>query len=144
MTVLSLTWESPYLERRSLYWDGALAPGIHFTKGSWSHNWNLVKNTIICEKYLDYDYSDPMRSQICICHDSSAVMACAKSWDDWILIFQVTVTSFFLSKFGLWAHELFVKLMPGIGKCDINCKTIDNIIWIFFLFATEKERSAWW
>ena len=23
-TVLSLTWESPYLERRSLYWDGAL------------------------------------------------------------------------------------------------------------------------
>ena len=28
-TVLSLTWESPYLERRSLYWDGAQNPFIH-------------------------------------------------------------------------------------------------------------------
>ena len=24
MTILSLTWESPYLEKKSLYWDGAL------------------------------------------------------------------------------------------------------------------------
>ena len=41
---------------------------------------------------------------ICTCHDSSAVVTCAKSWPDWIIIFRVRTTWFF-PRFGLWAHK---------------------------------------
>ena len=34
-----------------------------------------------------YDSDGPIRSQICTCHDSLAVMTCAKLWSDQIIIF---------------------------------------------------------
>ena len=36
--------------------------------------------------------SDAIRPQICTCHDSWAVVACAKLWPEWIIIFDVRST----------------------------------------------------
>ena len=55
---------------------------------------------------------DQIRSQFCTCHDSSAVMACAKLWPDWDIIFHKTVTCI-IKRFGLWAHKSFVKWVSG-------------------------------
>ena len=37
------------------------------------YNWNVFKIIRFC-----FDFDDLVRSQICTCHDSTAVMACAK------------------------------------------------------------------
>ena len=50
------------------------------------------------KKFLsfNYDSNDPSRSQICICHDSPAVIMCTKLWPDWIIVFQVKATWIFI------------------------------------------------
>ena len=54
---------------------------VHFTKSLWTHNLNLVKNTwCSCMKN-----NNGIRLQVCTCHDSWAVLACANVWPDWIL-----------------------------------------------------------
>ena len=66
----------------------------HLTHDLWAHDWNLVSSHFV----LNIDSDDPIRSQFCTCHDSSAVMTCAKLWPDVIIIFHVksmcTVTRF--------------------------------------------------
>ena len=75
-------------------------PEAHFTKILWAHNWNLV--TIDFCSNLDSYVA--MRSQFCTCHDSSAVVACAKLWLHWATNFHARSTLFF-TRFGLWAHD---------------------------------------
>ena len=50
----------------------------------------------------------PIRSQICICHDSWAVVTCAKLWPDWIIIVKVRSISIF-TIYGLCVDKPFVK-----------------------------------
>ena len=57
-----------------------------FTNGLYAYSLNLYSN-------------DSVRSQFCTCHDSSAVMTCAKLGPDQIMIFQVKVTWIF-TRFG--------------------------------------------
>ena len=66
-----------------------------------------------CEKSFcpDFDSNDRISSQFCTCHDSWAVMTCAKLWPDSIIIFQVKAT-WVLTRFGLWAHVSFVQWAP--------------------------------
>ena len=45
-----------------------------------------------------------IRSQICTCHDSRAVVTCAKLWPEQIIIVCGRATHI-LKRFGLWAHE---------------------------------------
>ena len=81
----------------------------------------LVKNSVceliseILRKFtlLQYDANDPIGSQFCACHDSSAILACAKWWPGFIIISHIWVTEIFV-KFWLWAlkcswmHHRFV------------------------------------
>ena len=60
-------------------------PGTHFTKSVWANNWNFVKNIFFHSNY-------PIRSQTYTCHDSWAVVTCAKLWPDLIIIFKVRAT----------------------------------------------------
>ena len=48
-------------------------PGSHVTNSSWAHYWNIMK-----ENGFDFKWDDPVRSQICTCHNSSAVVTCTK------------------------------------------------------------------
>ena len=48
--------------------------------------------------------SDQIRSQICTCHDSSAVMTRANLWPDPIIIIHVTATCI-ITIFELWTHQ---------------------------------------
>ena len=58
--------------------------GTNFTTGFWAHYWNLVKM-----KFSHFNSNDQIRSQFCTCHDSWAVVACAKLWPDLIVIFHI-------------------------------------------------------
>ena len=54
--------------------------GTHFTDVVWALNWNPVKNNFAFIL---------IKAQICTCHDSLAVVTCAKLCLDLIIIFQV-------------------------------------------------------
>ena len=41
-----------------------------------------------------YDSNNPVRSHICICHDSWAVVTGAKLWSDVVIIFQIRALNF--------------------------------------------------
>ena len=56
----------------------------------------------------DMKNKDQIMLQFCTCHDSSAVMACAKSWHDCITIIKIRA-KFFFARFQLWACILLVK-----------------------------------
>ena len=62
---------------------------------------------------LASNYPYPIRSQFCTCHDSSAVMACAKLWPGLIII--VLVSAIFLEKNCMMIHELFVKRVVDVS-----------------------------
>ena len=49
------------------------------------HAWNLPYSVLL----LHSNSNDPIRPQICTCHDSWAVMAWANLWHDWITIFCI-------------------------------------------------------
>ena len=49
-----------------------------------------------------------IRSQFCTCHDSWAVMACAKLWPDWIMKIKFKIQNVF-TRFHLWAHKAFME-----------------------------------
>ena len=55
---------------------------------------------------------DLISSPLCTCHDSSAVVTCAKLWPDLVIIFHVISTCNF-TRFELWAHKLFVRWVSG-------------------------------
>ena len=53
-----------------------------------------------------------IKSQFCTCHDSWAVVTCAKLWLVWIIICHLKAMCI-LVRFGLWAHKRLVKRVPG-------------------------------
>ena len=81
---------------------------IHVTNTLWGHNWKLV--TILFA--LSFILMIKMRSQICACHDSWAVVACAKLWPLLIIVFNFNMLRNF-SRFGLQAPKPFVKCISG-------------------------------
>ena len=69
----------------------------------WACNPNIVK--ICCCDYISFN--GRIKSKFCTCHDSSAVMPCAKLWPD--LIFWIKIGArVILMIFELWDHELFL------------------------------------
>ena len=85
--------------------------GTYFTKGFMS-SWPKSYETSFCFNMFNFHSNKPIRSQICTCHDSSAVMACAKLWPDIINCLHVRARHIF-TRFGLWAHKMLVKHVPG-------------------------------
>ena len=50
--------------------------------------------------YCYLDFNHPIRPQFCTCHDSWAVMTCAKLWLDLIIIFHATYNN--IVRLGFW------------------------------------------
>ena len=96
------------------------------TKSLWTHNWNLVKINFC----FDHDSANWVRSQICICHDSWAVMTCAKLWPDLSISYSSTP---FFKRFGLWAHKTLVKWGPCIFIFVIGPPKFHYLKWSFFI-----------
>ena len=44
-------------------------------------------------------------------------MACVKSWPDPIIIVHIKAPKI-ITKFGLWAHEMWVKKVPGSNQLE--------------------------
>ena len=65
--------------------------------------------------YSNFDSNNPIRLQFCTCHDSTAVMTCAKLWPDQIITHHTTNT--ILMRFRFWAHKLFVKQALSVPYC---------------------------
>ena len=63
-----------------------------------------------------------IRVQICTCHDSCAVMTCAKLWPDQIILFHIRAKRI-STRFQLWVHKPFVKQ----SRTDIRVKGEKNI-----------------
>ena len=59
-------------------------------------------------KHQLFGCNNPIWSQLCTCHDSSAVVACVKGWPDQMIISHLIGTRIF-SKLAVWVHKLFVK-----------------------------------
>ena len=73
---------------------------MRFTNSWWAHDWNLIDS--FC---FNCDFDDSIRSQFCTCHNSWAVVACAKLWTDLIVIFLVRATLiFFFTNFFVINH----------------------------------------
>ena len=68
--------------------------GMHATMmegfvGSFNHQAPISQTWLkFCENLFpsDFDFDDPIRPQCCTCHDSWAVVACAKLWPDQMII----------------------------------------------------------
>ena len=57
--------------------------------------------------------NDQIRSQFCTCHDSWAVVSCAKLWPEWIIGILIIAKGIF-ARFHLSAHQVLVVWIPGI------------------------------
>ena len=83
-----------------------------------------------------FDSNDPITSQFCTCHDSLAVMACAKMWHDCIIIIFLHKYYIYFN-FLWWVHRPFVKWvshpisMPGVQflpSAYIHCNTKGSLL----------------
>ena len=87
-----------------------VSPETCFSKGFRARVPNIEKiNEVLTRKIMNHQ----IRSQFCICHDSSAVMACAKLWTDMIIRNKITLRRIFV-RFQLRAHSPIVKQNPDL------------------------------
>ena len=97
-------------------WGGSMM--THLTKGLWFHYWNLTKILFA----LNFNCNVPIWSQFCTCHDSSAVMTCAKLWPDWI-IFKAKATFIFFYKIGIMSSQTLCETCPWPRRCKcVGCR----------------------
>ena len=61
-------------------------PNDLLDKGFMSSKSKPCKKNMCCHHVNN---NNPLRSQFCTCHDSSAVVACAKLWADWIMKIKI-------------------------------------------------------
>ena len=94
---------------------------IHFTKALWDFTSNLFKK-ICCS---DIKTNDPITTQFCTCHDSSAVMTCAKLWYDLVIIVKVRV-KFIFTKFQMWVHKTLC-IMGPLSKWRIHKMNMSSL-----------------
>ena len=93
-----------------------------------------------CENVFrfNFDLIDTIKLQFCTCHDSSAVMACAKLWTDQIIILWVRPKYFFSQDL---AHKPFVKWAPDGGH-DIGNPSDTQISWLS-LHSYQNAMLQW-
>ena len=91
-------------------------------------HWWLKSSESLLNSVCSYIHSNnPIRSLFCTCHDSWAVMTCAKLWPDLMIILCNNNTTLFFTKFVFWAHKPHVKWTPDIryGK-NLDFKSVPN------------------
>ena len=71
------------------WWLSGVTSVIHFTNSLWIHN----RFCNMCVTLM-WENDGQIRSQFCTCHDSSAVVACAKLLSDWIIRIEITTNNF--------------------------------------------------
>ena len=95
---------------------------------------------------IDSDYA--IRSQICTCLDSSAVMTCANLWPDLVIIFRTRATCVFtISK--LWVHDMFVKLYVEVisflgdtSVCNLIPRIRDHFVYAPSQWETKLQCNT--
>ena len=92
------------------------------------------------------EYNDQIMPQFCTCHDSSAVMTCAKLWHDWIIIKIKTKNNF--TRFQLRAHKPFVKWFPAHSRIisSVSQPAVKEGIEKVSQISTVQcwMKSSWW
>ena len=105
----------------------------HFIKGFWAHNPNLIK---IHEKKNKWNKihqikdNDQARSQFCTCHESSAVVTCAKLLLDWFIGIKIWAKGF--------SQDLSYKLMYHLWNWVPNISSI--AIWLVKFEMQMKQN----
>ena len=87
----------------------------HFINTLSAHYSNLVKNIIVILIFW-LQINDAIRSRVCTCHDSAAVVTCGKLWPDCIMSFWIRTTCA-VTRFGSLAHMHLVNWAPGSWTC---------------------------
>ena len=100
---------TPFLWQGADNLDASMCQISHIGPRDLFHKWVMSSSLKFHKKssYSKFYYNDPIRSQFCTCHDSWAVVACAKLWPYWILMFHVRITDS-LGRFRLWGHKLWL------------------------------------
>ena len=84
-----------------------------------------------------YDYwmknNDLICPHFCTCHDSRAVMTCAKLWADWFTKIRTNARITF-TRFELWAHKMLVESVPALS---VTCPKLDFFNQSLSLFPHE-------
>ena len=102
-------------------------------------NWNHL--IIFC----NYGSNDPVRSQFCTCHDSSAVMACAQLWPNQFIICRTRRAAIFFQDFDYELIELLWDVVHGHwpGKFNMRYVLIGcPAIWEDIIYR-EKNQYCW-
>ena len=81
-------------------------------------------------------YNDPITSQFCTCHDSLAVMTCAKLWPDWITQNKIRACNIFI-RFHLRAHKPFVKCSPGISMTSRDSWGRETVVPLWYYWQSQ-------
>ena len=107
-----------------LLWDNK-ADGYSLMEISWCMTkWGSRGGTLSTsdDNYLCFDFECDcrIRSQICTCHYSCAVVAYAKLWPGRLIYLHIRARCSF-ARYGLWAPKAFVKCFPG---CKMVCRLI--------------------
>ena len=82
---------SPIDRKRALVSFGSIMaclqdqPGTQFTMGIYE----LIIEILWKFSRFNYNFNDQIRLQFCTCHDSIAVLACAKLWPDLMILCQI-------------------------------------------------------
>ena len=117
----------------------------HFSKLK-GHNYEMVDERV-CSFCSSFVSNDAIRSKISTCHDSWAVVACAKLWPN-LNFFLCKSNTYFYSRFGLWAHEPFVKqvLVPiaTLTSMTMVCFCDFNLLSSLFSLWTISSRELTW
>ena len=106
---VSIWWRHHESWLMQLLGEYILMSKTHFTKDWWAHNPNHIKNNVCSSVKNIYQN----RSQFCTCHDSLAVMTCAKLLPDWIVRIEIRVKRISL-RFQWQAPKPFAKWMPEL------------------------------
>ena len=89
------------------------ADGVVWCPGTFSQrNYELItesaENSFCSNSY----FNDSIRSQFCTCHDSSAVMACAKLWPDWTIIILESPVWYIFFKISIISSQTICTICP--------------------------------
>ena len=101
----------------------------------------ILTNIFCCNS----NSNGPIIPQFCTCHDSWAVMACAKLWNDRTII--VYIKAIFVDRrFGLWPYKLFVEWIPEhVGPlCAANWSLYNRMVKLVQMEVRGRLSTLWW
>ena len=123
-----------------IYWPN-VSPGTCFTKGWRAHNTNLIKIHMapLFKKWVIY----PIKWQFCTCHDSWAVVACAKLSLDWMVRINIRAIRTFYEISML--SSIAVIWSSGSCWCELFCFVIclDKQLWSLIVWWHLYGQIVW-